>query len=219
MSGVDSEQDKQPISSVNGQTSDNGTVSPLKDGEEEHATSTEGLKGTAETETTAAVSCQSEATEPEKEGDKDETKDSQSPEIITNGEPVKGHENGEVSQKAEESSVVENKPDETAQEVLDSKQVNDGVEVVGVENEVTEAEKEVEKAAEESIPEKSNGPAATAADGEQNEVETALGDVEKPEEGVKEGVKVDDKQTEKQSENQPSEESKVSVTGKGIHVS
>lgn len=205
MSGVDSEQDKQPISSVNGQTSDNGTVSPKKDGNE--------------TETTAVVSCQSEATESKKDnGDKDETKDSQSPEIITNGESAEGHENGEVSEKVEESSVVENKPDETPEEVIDSKQGNDVVEV-GIGSEVVEAEKEVEKAAEESIPEKSNVPAATSADAEQSKVETAPEDVEKTDRELKEGVKVADKQTEEQSENQPSEESKVSVTGKDIHVS
>ena len=195
MSGVDSEQDKQPISSVNGQTGDNGA--------EDHAPTAEGLKGTAETETTAAVSCQNEATDLEKNGGaKNGTTVSQSPEIITNGESAKGHENGEVSEKAEENSVLENKTDEPPDE-----------------NEVVEAEKEVEKAAEESVPRESNGPAVITTDpGEQHDVEAAPVLVEKTDKELEEGAQVDDKQTEEQCENQPSEDSKDSVTGKSCVI-
>lgn len=210
MSGVDSEQDKQPISSVNGQSGDNDIVSPGKEGPEDDSQSaTEGLKGTLETETTAVVSSHSEEAQSSKEGvNEGETKDSQGPEI-TNGEIAEGHEN----KKVVESSAVENKPDET-QEVLDSKQVNDGVETADIENEMVEAGKEVEEAVEQSEPEKSDDPVTAVADGEQNKVETEPVEVETTVGELKEGAEVDEKQSEEKCENQPSEESKVAVTGK-----
>lgn len=217
MSGVDSEQDKQPISSANGETIYNDKAALKKDTAEDHASSTDGLKGTAETETKADVSCESEATETKEDGD-DKTKDSQSPEIVANGESAKGHQNGEVSEKVEESSVAEKKTKETPEEGVESKQVDDEVKAVGVESQVVETEKEVEKAMEESIPdEKSNDTAGTSADGEQSGIETAPVEVEKSDNELKEEPpQVDEKQTEKQTENQASKESKVSETGKSV---
>ena len=49
------------------------------------------------------MSRQSETTEPEKNGDdKDETKDLQKPEVITNGKSAEGQENGEVIEKVDD---------------------------------------------------------------------------------------------------------------------
>ena len=213
MSGVDTEQDKQPISSVNGQSGDNGTVLPGKDDPKNHTPPTEGLKGTSETETSAIASGHSEDTQPPKEGlNEDERKDSHNP-AMTNGEIAGGHQN----KNEDESSVVENKTDETPEEVLDNKQVNNGLEAAEIENEMVEAGKEVEKAADQSEPEKNSDVVATAvADGEQDKVETEPVEVEKTVDELKEGAVVDQKQTEEKSENQSSEESKVNivVTGK-----
>ena len=198
MSGVDSEEDKQPISSVNGQSGDNDTVSPKKEDLEDHTPSTEGLKGISDTETTGVVLRHSEEARSANEGvNEDETEDSQSPEI-TNGD----HEN----KKEGESSVVESKPDETPKEVLDNKQVTNGMEAADVENEVVEAGKEAQKAAEQSEPEKSDEAVTAVADEEQNKVKTEPVEVEKTAGEFKEGAVVDEKQ--------PSEESKVAVTGK-----
>ena len=215
MSGVDTEQDKQPISSVNGQSGDNGTVLPGKEDPKDHTPPTEGLKGTctSETETTAIASGHSEDAQSPKEGlNEDETKDSHNPEM-TNGEIAGGHEN----KNEDESSVVENKTDETREEILDNKQVNNGLEAAEIENEMVEAGKEVENHAGQSEPEKNSDVVATAvADGEQNKVETEPVEVEKTVDELKEGAVVDQKQTEEKSENQSSEESKVNVvvTGK-----
>lgn len=211
MSGVDSEQDKQPISSVNGHSGDNDAVSPGKEDPKDYTPSIDGLKGTSDTETTAIVSGHSEEAQSPKEGlNEDETKDSHSPEM-TNGEITGSHEN----ENEGESSVVENKTDETPEEVLDNKQVNNGLEAAEIENEMVEAGKEVEKAAEQSEPEKNNDAVPTAvADGEQNKVETEPVEGEKTVDELKEGAVVDEKLTEEKSENQPSEESKVAVTGK-----
>ena len=210
MSGVDSEQDKQPISSVNGQSGDNDAGSAGKEETEDHTPSTEGLKGVSDTETTAIVSGRGEEAQSPKEGvNEDEAKDLQGPEI-TNGEIAGGHEN----EKEGESPVAENKLDETPEEVLDNKQVNNGVEAADIENEMVEAGKEVEKAAEQNEPEKSNEVVTAVEDEEQNKVETEPVEVEKTIDELKEGVVVDEKQTEEKTENQPSEESKVAVTGK-----
>jgi len=203
MSGVDSEQDKQPISCVNGQAGDSDTGSAGKGETEDHTPSNEGLKGIADTETTAGEEAQSP-----KEGVNEDAKDSQSPEI-TNGEIAGGHEN----EKEGESPVAENKLDETPKKVLDKKQINNGVDTADIENEMVEAGKEVEKAAEQNEPEKSNDIVTAEEDEEQNKVETEPL-VEKTVDELKEGVVVDEKQTEAKSENEPSEENKVAVTGK-----
>lgn len=198
MSGADSEQDKQPISSVNGQTGENGA--------ETHTPSAEGLKGTSETETAAVVSCHSEATESANDvGDEDKTMDSQGlvTIIIINGESAEGHENGELSEKVGENFVVENKPDETPEQV--SEEV-----VASIENQVIEAGKEVEQPTGSSEPEKSIDSVAAEANGEQNKVDTVEGENTVSE--LKE--EVDDKQNEEQCEKQPSEDSKVTETGK-----
>ena len=211
MSGVDSEQDKLPISSVNGQSGDNDVVSPGKEDPKDRTPPSKGLKGTSDTETTAIVSGHSEEAQSPKEGlNEDEAKDSHSPEIM-NGEIAGSHEN----ENEGESSIVENKTDETPEEVLDIKQVDNGLEAAEIENEMVEAKKEVEKAAEHSEPEKNNDAVSTTmADGEQNKVETEPVEVEKTVDELKEGAVVDEKLAEEKSENQPSEESKVAVTGK-----
>ena len=88
----------------------------------------------------------------------------------------------------------------------------------GTENQTAEAEKEVEKAAEESVPETSNDPATTVADGEQSEFKATPEEVVKAGRELKVEVKIDDKKTEEQCENQPSKETKVSVTtGKSMY--
>lgn len=211
MSGVDSEQDKQPISSVNGQSRDNDTVSPGKEDLKDHTPPTEGLKGTSDTETKAIVSGHGEEARSPKEGlNEDETKDSYSPEM-TNGEMAGSHEN----ENEGESFVVENKTDETPEEVLDNKQVNNGLEAAEIENEMVEAGKEVEKAAEQSEPEKNNDVmSTTVADGEKNEAKTEPVEVEKTVDALNEGAVVDEQRAEEKSENQSSEENKVAVTGK-----
>ena len=207
MSDVDSEQEKQPISSLNGQSGDNDTVSPKKEDPEDHTPSTEGLKGTSDMETTAIVSGHGEEAQSPKEGvNENETKNSE----ITNGEIAGGHEN----ENEGESSVEENKPDETPKEVLDNKQVNNGMEAADIENEMVETGREVEKAAEQSEPEKNNDAVTAVANGEQNKVKAEPVEVEKTVDELKEGAVVDAKQTEEKRENQPSEESKVAVTGK-----
>lgn len=206
MSGVDSEQEKQPISSVNGQSGDDDVGSPAKEDPEDHTPPTEGLKGSSDTETTAFVTNHTEEVQSPKEGvNENETKDSQNPEITN------GHNENE---KEGESSVVENKADETSKEVSDNKQVNNDMEVADVENERVEAEKEVEKAAEQSEAGKSNNTVTAVADGEQNKVETEPEEMVNTVGELKEGAVSDEKQTEEKSESQPSDESKVAVTGK-----
>lgn len=208
MSGVDSEQEKQPISSVNGQSGDNDVGSPAKEGPENHTPPAEGLKGSSDTETTAFVTNHSEEVQSPKEGvNADETKDSQNPEITN------GHNENE---KEGESSVVENKADETSEEVLDNKQVNNDMEVADVENEMVEAKKEVKKAAEQSEAGKSNDTVTAVADREQSKVESEPEEMVNTVGELKEGAlsQSDEKQTEEKCENQPSDESKVAVTGK-----
>ena len=206
MSGVDSEQEKQPISSVNGQSGDDDVGSPAKEGPENHTPPTEGLKGSSDTETTAFVTNHSEEVQSPKEGvNEDETKDPQNPEITN------GHDENE---KEGESSVVENKPDETSEEVLDNKQVNNNMEVADIENEMVEAKKEVEKAAEQSEAGKNNDTVTAVAAGQQNKVEREPEEMVNTVGEVKEGAVSDEKQTEEKCENQPSVESKVDVTGK-----
>ena len=211
MSGVDSELDKQPISSVNGQSGDSDIVSPGKENLKDRTPPTEGLKGASDAETTAIVSSHSEEAQSLKEGlNEDEAKDSHSPGIM-NGEIAGGHED----ENEGESPVRENKTDGTPEEVLDNKQVNNGLDAAEIENEMVEAKREVEKAPEQSEPEKNNDAVSTAvADGEQNKVETEPVEVEKTVDELKEGAVAYEKLAEEKSENQSSEESKVAVTGK-----
>ena len=141
MSGVDSEQEKQPISSVDG---DNSLHSPGKEAKEEWTLSVEDKNSTAETET-LPVSCHNESVEVAKvEGDEDKTKEDLGGKMTVNGvnQFVDDQKNSEQSENLGESRVVETKPSETHQEVLDDKQVNgESSEVVaGNEGESKEAE-------------------------------------------------------------------------------
>lgn len=63
---------------------------------------------------------------------------------MINGEIVGSYEN----ENEGESFVVEDKIEEIFEEVLDNKQVNNGLEVVEIENEMVEVGKEVEKVVE-----------------------------------------------------------------------
>lgn len=119
MSGVDSEQDKQPISSV----SDGSDLHSLgKDVLEDHSPPVEEIRGISEKET---VSVQGETREEVKD-DNSENKEEQSPvaEVTVNGIdlPVDDQKKSEVSDNLGDTST-EKKTSETQQEVLDDKHV------------------------------------------------------------------------------------------------
>lgn len=119
MSGVDSEQDKQPISSV----SDGSDLhSPGKDVLEDHSPLVEEIRGISEKET---VSVQGETREEVKD-DNSENKEEQSPvaEVAVNGIdlPVDDQKKSEVSDNLGDTST-EKKNSETQQEILDDKHV------------------------------------------------------------------------------------------------
>lgn len=209
MSTADSEQDKQPISAVNGQTA--GDIPPGKDDTNNETPSAEGLKATPETETKADTSNQNEA-ESVADGEKeDKAKDSMNSEVVVNGESTRRHENGELSEK--EHTAEENKPEE----LQDGKQVDNVVEAA-VENQIEKDGKEGEKSAEISEPENSNYIVVIEINSEQDKVETVPVKEEDNAAEAKEGEEAGDKHSEEQGENQPSEESKVAVTGKGLEL-
>lgn len=119
MSGVDSEQDKQPISSV----SDGSDLhSPGKDVLEDHSPPVEEIRGISEKET---VSVQGETREEAKDNNS-EDKEKKSPvvEVTVNGIdlPVDDQKESEVSGNLGDTST-EKKTSETQQEMLDDKRV------------------------------------------------------------------------------------------------
>ena len=164
MSGIDLEQEKQPISSINGQPGDSDLHPPAKDVADEQT------KGTADT-VTVPTSCQSESVETQQtkettkgEGDEDKTKESQSAEMTVNGveQSVDNQEKTEPSANVGETSVEETKPGETPEGVSDDKQVNgEGIEVG--------AGKESESAGESKESEPSHEPVAIETNREQGE--------------------------------------------------
>lgn len=146
MSGVDSEQEKQPISAV----SDGSDLhSPGKEVSEDHSPPVEEIRGISEKET---VSVQSETREEAKD-DNSEDKEEQSPvaEVTVNGIdlPVDDQKESEVSDNLGDTST-EKKTSETEQEMLDDKHVkSESVEEnAGTENdELKESEVSVETVA------------------------------------------------------------------------
>ena len=207
MSAADSEQDKQPISAVNGQTA--GDIPPGKDDTNNETPSAEGLKATPETK--ADMSNQNEAESAADREKEDKAKDSMNSEVVVNGESTRRHENGELSEK--EHTAEENKPEE----LQDGKQVDYVVEAA-VENQIGEDGEEGEKSAEISEPENSNYIVVIEINSEQDKVETVPVKEEDNAAEAKEGEEAGDKHSEEQGENPPSEESKVAVTGKGLEL-
>ena len=120
MSGVDSEQDKQPISSVSGGSD---LHSPGKEVSEDHNPPVEEIRGISEKET---VSVHQGETREEAKDDKSEDKEEKSPvaEVTVNGIelPVDDQKESEVSDNLGDTST-EKKPSETQQEILDDKHV------------------------------------------------------------------------------------------------
>lgn len=180
MSEVDSEQEKQPISSINGQTGNGNIQPPGKDVTDDQTPPMEGVKGTADTETAAPVSCQSESMEIGKDdGVKDETKETESAEMAVNGvNPTVDHQGkSEQVEDLGESYVEETKPSETHEELSEDKQINGGD--IGV-----EARKEGESSAKIKEAEQNYEAVAIETNGEQGEVLAESKEVEESHEPV-----------------------------------
>ena len=147
MSGIDSDQDKQPISSVNGEASDANIQCSGKDVIGNQTTPVEGIKEAAETDS-APASCQSESKET-KIDDEDKSKDSSNTEMTVNGvgQPVDDQEKSEPSENLGERSGEEAKPSESRGEPTGDEQVNGEGAEAGKEGESKEAEPSTETVA------------------------------------------------------------------------
>ena len=140
-----SEQEKQPISSINGEAGDANANFPGKDVTGGQATPVEGIKEAAAETDAAPVSCQSNSEETKKDDD-DESKDSNGAEVAVNGvgQSVDKQEKSEPSVNLGESSGEEAKPSESQGELPSDEQVNgEGIEAdAGKEGESSAENKE-----------------------------------------------------------------------------
>lgn len=155
MSGIDSEQDKQPFSSVNGEASDDNIQCSGKDVVGDQTTPAEGIKDAT------PVSCQSESKETIKD-DEDKSKDCNRAEMTVNGigQSVGNQEKIEPSENLGETSGEKAKPSESHGEPAGDEQVSgEGIEA--------EAGKEGESSAESKEAEPSTETVALETNGEQ----------------------------------------------------
>lgn len=220
MSGVDSEQDKQPISSV----SDGSDVhSPGKEVSEDHNPPVEKIRSISEKET---VSVQSETREEAKDDNSEDKEQSPVAEVSVNGIdlPVDDQKESEVSDNLGDTST-EKKPSETQQEILDDKHVkSESVEEdAGKENdEHKESEVSVETVAMETkegqdetsgdVKEREGSPTTRVAEGSGEQAETTTEIKDNQQEHVAVAMEISIEQGETSAQVEEAKESQEAVT-------